>query len=303
VVITAPADGASLSSPAQVSTSVSGTVIIASTQLYVDNALAFQAGSPQVSTALPLSAGAHTIVAQVWDQNGNSYSSAAVHVTVQAPPAPAAPAPNVAEIQQQSGWDNCDACAGAAGQGPGTAHGMQEGVNSPSLSGSSARFDVSGTPWGAALFWKELGSHDEAQNLTYDLDFYVDGSIANAQALEFDVNLTSGGKKYIFGTECDMRGSGTWRVWNAPAGAWVSTGVGCSQPQANAWHHLTWEFQRGGSQTHFVAVTLDGNRQPVGMAFNTNGQSGSGLDVAFQADLMASGAGVTVWLDNVNLSW
>jgi hypothetical protein len=180
---------------------------------------------------------------------------------------------------------------------------MQEGVGSPSLSGSSARFDVGPSVWGAALFWKELGSHDEAQNMTYNLDFYIDDSVANAQALEFDVNQTTGGSKYIFGTECDFRGSGTWRVWNAPGATWASTGIACPVPQANTWHHLTWELQRGAGQTHFIAVTLDGNRQSVGMAFNGTSLSGSGLDVAFQADLMASGANVTVWLDNVSLSW
>jgi hypothetical protein len=39
------------------------------------------------------------------------------------------------------------------------------------------------------------------------------------------------------------------------------------------------------------------------MAFDGLGQSGSGLDVAFQADLNASGGNVSVWLDNVGLSW
>jgi hypothetical protein len=39
------------------------------------------------------------------------------------------------------------------------------------------------------------------------------------------------------------------------------------------------------------------------MAFDAIPQGGSGLDVAFQADLTASGSDVSVWLDNVNLSW
>ena len=315
VAIASPADGATVGSPTQVSTSVSGSAVINTTQLYVDSGLSFQAASPQVNTALQLPQGAHTLIAQVWDQNGNSYTSAPVHIMVQAaapappappppaPPAPAPPAPSAAEIQTQAGWASCDACAGAGGNGPATAHGMQQGIGSPSLSGSAARFDVGGTSWGAALFWKELGSHDEAQNLKYDLDFYVDDSVANGQALEFDVNQTAGGGKYIFGTECDFRGSGTFRVWNGPAATWVSTGISCPQPQANTWHHLTWELQRSGGQAKFVAVTLDGNRQPVGMSFNPVSQSGSGLDVAFQADLMASGANVSVWLDNVSLSW
>ena len=316
MTITVPGDGATVSSPAQVSISVTGSAAVSSTQLYVDNAMSFQAAAPQINTALTLPQGAHMLVAQAWDQNGNSYTSAPVHIMVQGaapgppappPPAPPAPpppsAPNAAEIQTHAGWASCDTCAGHAGNGPSTAHDMQQGIGSPSLSGSAARFDVGGTPWGAALYWDELGSHDEAQNMTYSLDFYVDDSVANGQAIEFDVNQTTGVGKYIFGTECDFRGSGTFRVWNGPAATWVSTGISCPQPQANTWHHLTWELQRSGGQANFVAVTLDGNRQPVGMSFNPIGASGSGLDVAFQADLMASGANVSVWLDNVSLSW
>jgi len=312
VVISSPVEGATVGSPAQVAASVVGPTAIASMQLYVDDAVTFQSASSQINAAVQLPTGTHTMVAQAWDQNGNAYKSVPVHVLVQAsavPAAPPAPTPapptsaaNASQIQTQGGWDNCDVCAGDAGNGPSTAHAMVEGVSSPSLSGSSARFDIGGTPWGAALFWRELGSHDEAQNLRYDLDFYVD-SISSGQALEFDVNQTTGGSKYIFGTECDFRGSGTWRVWNAPAATWASTGIGCAAPSAGTWHHLTWEFQRGGGQTHFIAVTLDGNRHDVGINFGAIGQSGSGLDIAFQADLTASGSNQSVWLDNVSLSW
>ncbi|HWC16857.1 MAG TPA: Ig-like domain-containing protein [Terriglobales bacterium] len=315
VVITSPADGATLSSPAQITVSVSGSAAVSSMQLYVDDGPSFQAASSQISTALQLPAGAHTLVAQAWDQNGTSYKSAPVRILVQgtasaapAPPAPAPPAPpaptapTIGQIQTQGGWDNCDVCAGDAGNGPHTAHGMVQGVNSPSLSGASARFDVGGTPWGAALWWHELGSHDDAQNLRYDLDFYID-STSSAQALEFDVNQTAGGSKYIFGTECDFRGTGTWRVWNGPAHGWSSTGLPCPVPETNTWHHLTWEFQRSGGQAHFIAVTLDGNRQDVGKSFSGIGAGGSGLDVAFQADLNAVGASESVWLDNLSLSW
>ena len=313
VVISSPAEGAMVGSPAQVAAGVVGSVVISSMQLYVDDGVAFQAASSQINAAVQLPAGAHTMVAQAWDQNGNSYKSAPVHVMVQpgspapaptpapTPSAPPAPGANAAQIQTQGGWDDCDVCAGEAGSGPHTAHAMVQGVSSPSKSGAAARFDVGGTAWGAALWWHELGGHDEATNLRYDLDFYVD-SVSNAQALEFDVNQTAGGNKYIFGTECDFRGSGTWRVWNGPGHTWASTGVGCGAPDPG-WHHLTWEFQRSGGQAHFIAVTLDGNRRDVGMAFGGIGAGGSGLDVAFQADLTGSGGNQSVWLDNVSLSW
>src|SRR5919109_655739 len=52
-----------------------------------------------------------------------------------APPTPAATA-NAAQIQTQAGWDDCDICAGDAGNGPHTAHAMLRGISSPSLSGA-----------------------------------------------------------------------------------------------------------------------------------------------------------------------
>ena len=317
VVITSPTEGATVASPAQIAAAVTGSAAISSVQLYVDNGVAFQDSAPQISAALQLPAGAHTLVAQAWDQNGTPYKSAPVHIMVQesaapsepapapappSPPQPTAPAATIGQIQIQGGWDNCDVCAGQGGNGPSTSHAMVQGISSPSLSGAAARFDLGGTPWGAALWWHELGSHDDAQNLRYDLDFYID-STSSAQALEFDVNQTVGGSKYIFGTECDFRGSGAWRVWNGPAHTWSSTGVGCPVPQTNTWHHVRWEFQRSGGQAHFIAVTLDGNRQDVGQSFDGIGASGSGLDVAFQADLNAAGGSESVWLDNVGLSW
>src|SRR5256885_3383068 len=214
VVISTPAEGSTVGSPAQVAASVVGSTPISSMQLYVDDAVSVQASSSQINTAVQLPQGAHMLVAQAWDQNGNAYKSAPVHVMIQgggsapaptppptpAPPPPPAPTANAAQVQTQPGWDDCDVCAGDAGSGPHTAHAMVEGISSPSRSGAAARFDVGGTPWGAALWWRELGSHDEAQNLRYDLDFYVE-SASNAQALEFDVNQTAGGNKYIFGTE------------------------------------------------------------------------------------------------------
>jgi len=145
VVITSPTEGATVASPAQIVASVTGSAAISSVQLYVDDGVAFQDSTPQINTALQLPAGAHTLVAQAWDKNGTPYKSAAVHIMVQggaapaapapAPPAPAPPAPNpapaatIGQIQTQGGWDNCDVCAGQAGNGPGTSHAMVEGIS------------------------------------------------------------------------------------------------------------------------------------------------------------------------------
>lgn len=117
------------------------------------------------------------------------------------------------------GWDSCSVCAGRGGDGPGTDHGLQQHIGTPSLSGSSSQFSAGGVPWGAALWWKQVGGNDDVNNLHYSLDFYMENPGA-AQALEFDVNQNAGGLRYIFGTECDIKDTGTWRVWDSQPGNW-----------------------------------------------------------------------------------
>ena len=304
VALSSPGDGATVASPVHVVASTSGAPIVAM-HIYVDSGDTFQTQSGQLDTSLNIPGGQHAILVQAWDQNGTVYKSSPINVTVSgpaAPPVPSGPAPSVSQIQRMSGWDSCSGCAGKNGDGPGTSHDVATGVSSPSISGSSAKFWVGGTPWGAALWWRELGGQDDVANFRYDLDFYTDG-LDSAQALEFDMNQNVGGKRYIYGTECDFRGTGTWRVWNGPASTWVSTGIECSKPSPGTWHHLTWEFARSDGQVHFVAVALDGDRHDVGRSFDAIGGGGSGLDVAFQADLTGSGGDVTVWLDNINVAW
>ena len=304
VALSSPGDGATVASPVQVVASASGSSVVAM-HVYVDSGDAFQTQSAQLDTSLNIPGGPHAILVQAWDQNGNVYKSAPINVTVSgpaAPPVPSGPSPSVSQIQKMSGWDSCSACAGKNGDGPGTSHDMATGINSPSISGSSGKFWVGGTPWGAALWWHGLGGQDDAAHFRYDLDFYTDG-LDSAQALEFDMNQNVGGKRYIYGTECDFHGTGTWRVWNSPSSSWVSTGVGCSAPSPGTWHHLAWEFARSDGQVHFVAVSVDGDWHEVGRSFDAIGGSGSGLDVAFQADLNGSGGNITVWLDNVNVAW
>src|SRR5581483_8624825 len=82
VVINSPTEGATVTSPTQVSAAASGGASITSMQVYVDDGVAFQAESGQIDTGLNLSAGPHTIVAQAWDQNGNAFKSAPLHVVV-----------------------------------------------------------------------------------------------------------------------------------------------------------------------------------------------------------------------------
>jgi hypothetical protein len=142
-----------------------------------------------------------------------------------ASPTPTSGAPTSAQvipdIQKLAGWQTCVlSCAGA----PAANFSMTEGIASPSLSGSSARFSLlSGThPFGAVLWFRALGAHNSATHFLFDLNFYVDNPAA-AQALEFYVTQSSGGARYNFGTQCDLAGGHSWRMWDNIGKKWVGS--------------------------------------------------------------------------------
>ena len=67
------------------------------------------------------------------------------------------------------GEGDCGACSGINASGPVVPYSMSEGVNSPSIDGSSAVFWLGGTtPWGSAIWWKQLGGNDGIAHCTYN---------------------------------------------------------------------------------------------------------------------------------------
>lgn len=218
--------------------------------------------------------------------------------------APATSNPNsitISDIEKLGGWENCTTCTG----GPLAVYSMTQGITNPSLTGSSARFQLlSGTQsFGGALWFKYLGSHDPATHFVYDLSFLVDNPAA-AQALEFNVAQSSGGHRYSFATQCDLGVSHAWRVWDPGGQRWVASTVPCPQPAANAWNHLVWEFERDASgNTVFTAVTLNGNRGVVNLSMGRTADSRSGVDIGFQLDADRAATPYSVWLDKINLTY
>ncbi|HYX53855.1 MAG TPA: hypothetical protein VE783_10430 [Candidatus Limnocylindrales bacterium] len=221
-------------------------------------------------------------------------------------PSPTPPVANpnaktIAAIEALGGWENCTSCTG----NPFAVYSMKQGIAAPSLSGSSARFQLlSGTkPFGAALWFKFLGAHDDATHFVYDLSFLADNPEA-AQALEFNVSQSTGGSRYSFATQCDLAGTHTWRVWDPGAQRWADAAVPCSAPAANTWNHLTWEFERDqGGNTVFTAVTLNGIRSTVNLSMGHTADSSSGIDVGFQLDAVRTATPYSVWLDRISLTY
>lgn len=230
-------------------------------------------------------------------------SSAVATPTPGASPSPGNPnSTTIPDIQKLAGWEICSAsCAGTAP----AVFSMTQGIASPSLSGSSARFQLlAGTaPFGGVLWFKFLGAHNSATHFVYDLNFYVDNPAA-AQALEFNVTQSAGGNRYNFSTQCDLAGAHTWRVWDPVGLKWVASAVTCAQPAANTWNHLVWEFERQpGGSVIFTAVTVNGTRGVVNLSMPHTADSNNGLDIAYQSDANSAGTPYTVWLDKVSLTF
>ena len=310
VTVSSPSNGGGSGSPIHVVASAQAPAGIVAIHIYLDDNDVFQTGAGSLDTNVNAGTGNHNLVVQAWDGNGTVYKQAvsvsvsADTVSTQSSGTQAAPSGNgYYDIDQLPAWDSCNSCAGAGGVGAQISYSMSEGVNSPSIDGNAAQFWLGGGfPYAGALWWKELTPQPGASHFTYDLYFYYQNADA-PQALEFDVNQVVNGGKYIFGTECNMKETGTWRVWDTTNAHWVSTGVACNAP-ANNWNHMTWELQRNGDGSYiFIAVTLNGVKQSVNQTHWSKSASGNELNVAVQLDSNYAGTEYSVWADKISLTY
>ena len=201
-------------------------------------------------------------------------------------------------IHAMSGWQTCDTCAGSGS----TPHSITQHRSTPSMTGNSTQYWIGGgSPYRNALWWKQLGANGGATHFTYDLYFYLKTPGA-AQSLEFDMNQSVGGHKYIFGTQCNIKAAHQWDVWDTANGRWVHTGIGCSQPPAYQWNHLVLEFQRVGTQTKFISVTLNGNRHYINRSFNAKSSGVSELNTAVQLDGDSHQDDYSMWVDKMKVT-
>ncbi|HLH09040.1 MAG TPA: hypothetical protein VKW78_17515 [Terriglobales bacterium] len=313
IFVGTPGPASTVQGTTPVVASAASAASITAMQIYDNGNSVYQTMGGTINTQVNLAPGGHLLVLQAWDASGAVYSfplnvstpapvvvqdTAAVNVTDQVNVPSNATA--IGNIDQMPGWQNCNTCAGLGGSGPSDPYSMTQGIANPSMDGASATFWVGGTvPYGDALWWNQLGPNPNASHFVYDLYFWVSNP-SLAQGLEFDVNQSVNGLKYIFGTECDARTNGGWRIWDTANAGWVSTGATCTV-QPNTWNHLTWEEERVGNQTHFIAVTLNGYRQPIDKYFYAKPVNAQEINVAFQLDGDEHQDALQAWLDKVTL--
>jgi len=314
VTVSSPAAGSTSGSPVPFVASATSANPITAMRIYVDNISVYLVSASSLNTSVTMSAGTHSVVVQAWDSTGAVFKtplSLTVSGTTPSPtptptptgfPAPPSTAVVKSNIDQMTGWASCTVCAGANANGPVATYSMVENQASPSLDGASAKFSISGTtPYSDALWWKQLGAADTATHLKYDVDFYITNP-GVAQALEFDNNQSNGVHKFIFGTQCNIKG-GHWDVWGNASGNWLSTGIACSVPTAFVWHHLTWEFQRTSTNVIFVGFTYDGVTHYVNRSYPARASTVHEMNVAFQMDGDFAMHAYSTWLDRVTLTY
>jgi hypothetical protein len=314
VTVSSPTAGSTAGSPVHFVASATSANPITAMRIYVDSISVYLISASSLNTSVTVSAGTHSVVVQAWDSTGAVFKTAlnlTVSGTTPSPtptptpvgfPAPPSTAVVKSNIDQMTGWASCTVCAGANANGPVATYSMVENQASPSLDGASAKFSISGTtPYSDALWWKQLGAADTATHLKYDVAFYITNP-GVSQALEFDNNQSNAVHKFIYGTQCNIKG-GHWDVWGNAAGNWISTGIACSAPTAFVWHHLTWEFQRTSTNVIFVGFTYDGVTHYVNRSYPARSSTVHEMNVAFQMDGDSAMHAYSTWLDRVTLTY
>jgi hypothetical protein len=215
------------------------------------------------------------------------------------------PSKTFTDIEDMTGWGGCDVCSGPNGNGASTIFWLASNQTTPSKDGSSTEYFLGGsTAYASALWWKQLGTYDSARHFTLEMD-YLFKDQTGPQALEIDAAQSLNGKKFFFGTECDVRGvyKNTWLVNDYVNKRWVPTGIPCNGTTAGKWHHVKWELERtSDGRTHFIAVTVDAIRRVVNRYFQPKATTAHELNVAFQLDGNKYMTNFGVWIDNFSLT-
>ena len=318
--VSSPTASATLTSPIHVVASATPKNPIFFMRVYVDQLAVYFTFNNSIDTQIFVASGQHTITVMAEDNKGY-VSATPLRVTI------SAQAPNtngqttIQGIQALPGWQSCGARfpsnSGRAGQicaaGGGTPNSsLTQNQSSPAMDGNSAKFSMAPTAAGTVcthycnmLYFNPVAGGNNVSHLIYDLYFYIDNPDA-PQALEFDINQTYGGQRWVWGSECNFKADGVWDIWNdAPDTGWTPTTIPCvsSDFQANTWNHLTWDVQQDGNNVQYNTLTINGTVHQVNAVYpNQQEWTLEEIDTAFQMDLDANGTPYNVWLDEVNLT-
>jgi hypothetical protein len=204
-------------------------------------------------------------------------------------------------LEEQSGWSWCSACANAGG---GAILSMVQSQSSPSLDGDSTRFGLGGTtPWSHALYYKRVASNLSATHFIYDVYYYMKNPSASS-GMEFSISQRNNYKWYRVDTQCSFL-NGNWRVFNNATFHWVDTSIACKRPAAYTWRHLVIEGARSNGQVVFVSITEDGQKHYVNKSFYPSPLSsyGASINIHFQLNGDRYETDYQVWADKLTVTY
>ncbi len=198
-------------------------------------------------------------------------------------------------------WSDCSDCAGGAVT---TSYFTSPFQTTPSLSGSSRQFSISGPAWASALWIKKFGNQDQATHMFWDFYVYFDsGSAAGTWSAEYDMWQSVSGQEFMVGSQCDF-GKNEWDLWDSSVGHWISSGLPCPRFTPNTWHHIQWDVQRVSStQYRYNTLFVDDQAYALNKTFSTNPTNWSdSMGVQWQLDQNGSGVPLNEWVDKVKLT-
>jgi hypothetical protein len=301
-----PTDGSTLTSPVTVKASASPKNPIFFMRVYVDQLAVYYTFTNSIDAEIFIAPGTHTLEVMAEDNQGY-ISATPINIAVSSQSSQTV----ISNIDQLPGWQSCSALfptgSGRDGQicaaGLGTATStITQNQSTPSMDGNSARFSISGpTGYSNMLYFNAVAGGDNVSHFVYDLYFYIDNPDAS-QALEFDINQTFGGKRWVWGSECNFNDTGKWDIWDDLNG-WKATQFDCKPFPADSWIHLVWNVERVGDQVHYISLTVGDQVLNVDTYYsNQPDWTLEEIDVAFQLDGNYKQDPYNVWLDKVNLT-
>jgi hypothetical protein len=299
VSISTPGNNSSVTSPAQIVADASSTNPIVAIVVYVDGTGVFNLrNQTHLNTYLWLTTGQHGVTVAAWDSAGKVMSST---VKVYATSLRA-----MTKIEEQPGWQWCtqklngSVCAAGAGE---AVSWMSRFQTTPSLDGSSSEFYIGGaTGYSNALWWKSLGGGSKLTHFRYDVYVYVTEPNL-PQSLEFDLNQSFGGHRWVFGTQCDFKDTGRWELWDSVSNRWRPTWLPCKPFAANRWTHIVWSFERIGTKVHYISLQLNGSTIPLNIYWGyQSSYPNSDINIAFQMDGDYRQDPYHVWLDKLTVA-
>ncbi len=314
VVVTSPASGTTVGSPASFAATASTSTCsqgVAAMGVYIDNQLTFVSNGSTLNTAVTIPTGTHNTVVEEWDFCGGATFTPVNNLTVLAAAAATAPgipanAISSGDLDASSDWQWAHDY-GTPGTSIGYASYPVSGMSSDNVARSMS---VSYAHRGGEIYHVTFGTDSAATHFVYDTNIYVvdPSQVAN---IEMDVNQVIGnGSTVILGTQCSIY-SGTWEVVTVKGLSphWNPSNLPCN-PQtwsANTWHHVQIASHRDSSgNVTYDWVSLDGQVSYFsgagGNAAMPLGWAAGALVLNFQLDGASTSSGTMhVYTDNLQI--